>query len=357
LLRSVWYFFANPIALLRGKSVGEAHQLPASEASAYRAFLLSADLSGTELAAIHRPNDRRAVLDFLGALATTALVPLLYVWVPSWAMIAVCVLLSIHNFNALTQVGHSSGHGNFLSDAKWNTVAGEIACALRGFRRSGFAVSHQLHHAHLNEEEDADILFGRPDETTRDILLTLLQDLVLITAAKRLLQYMQTDRGTYEARPWEHLTFGFFADRIGSTLPIAATQALMIAYYGALIGPEYYLYFYLLPLMTLYPAQIRLRSACEHSFDLGHDVASKDRWVSRSTDANFLERFIIGPLCSDYHFEHHLLPSVPYYNLPLVRRILLRKGIQVPLCRGYSDYLVRRWWGERVARRTAPLRT
>ena len=328
-----------------------------AEANAYRKFLRSANFSRNELAAIHLANDRRAVFDFFGALATTAAVPLLYLLYPSWITIVVCVLLSIHNFNALTQVGHASGHCNFLSDARWNALAGEIACALRGFRRTGFSVSHEMHHAHLNENEDADILFGRPDEPIGKIFWLLLQDLALITAAKRLLQYMQTDRKTYESRPWENLTFRFFGDRIGMMFPILVFQMLVAAYYWALIGPEFYFYFYLLPIMTLYPAQIRLRTACEHSFDAGYDVASEGRWVSRSTNANFLERFIIGPLCSDHHFEHHLLPSVPYYNLPLVRRFLEQKDIQIPVSQGYIGYLFLRWRAERVARRTKLLHT
>src|SRR5215475_10368881 len=96
-----------------------------------------------------------------------------------------------------------------------NTVAGEIACALRGFSRAGFALSLQMHHAFLNEEDDGDILFGRPDEPTRKLLLMCLQDLMLVTALKRLLQYMQTDRKTYDQRPWEKLSIRFFVDRLG----------------------------------------------------------------------------------------------------------------------------------------------
>ena len=37
-------------------------------------------------------------------------------------------------------------------------------------------------------------------------------------------------------------------------------------YYWALIGPQYYFLLYVLPAMTLYPAQIRLRSMAEHAF-------------------------------------------------------------------------------------------
>ena len=324
-----------------------AKSTPVTQANAYRTYLKAAGFSRETLAAIYAANDTRATLDFLGALATTAAVPWIYWLYPSWISVVVCVLLSIHNFNALTQVGHASGHGNFLSNARWNAIAGDVACALRGFSRAGFALSHQMHHAYLNEDDDADLLWGSPDESTRNLIVMCLQDLLMITALKRLLQYMQTDRRTYEPRPWEKLTLRFFVDRIGMMAPIAAAQMLVVAYYWAVIGPEYYLYFYALPLATLYPAQIRLRSACEHSFEPGYDVAAQGRWVSRSANANALERFIIGPLCSDYHFEHHLLPTVPYYNLPIVRRHLEEKGIQVPLSTGYIGYLAQRWREER----------
>ena len=114
-----------------------------------------------------------------------------------------------------------------------------------------------------------------------------------------------------------------------------------------MIGPEYYIYFYALPLATLYPVQIRLRSACEHSFEAGYNVAANGRWVTRSVNANVVERFLIGPLYSDYHFEHHLLPTVPYYNLPVIRHYLENKGIQVPLNKGYLAYILQRWREER----------
>jgi fatty acid desaturase len=332
---------------MRSTSATIANDRSPVEPNAFRAYLKAADFSKEALKAIYAFNDRRAVVDFLCALATTAAVPWLYWLFPSWITIVICVLLSIHNFNALTQVGHASGHNSFLSNARWNAIAGEIACALRGFSRAGFALSHQMHHAHLNEEGDGDLLFGRPDEPTRDLVLRCLQDLLMITATKRLIQYMQTDRKTYDNRPWERLTIRFFLDKLGLMLPIAAAQMLLLVYYWMLIGPQYYLYFYLLPLATLYSAQIRLRSACEHSFEAGYDVVSNGRWLSRSANANFLERFIIGPLCSDYHFEHHLLPTAPYYNLPIVRRILEGKGIQVPLSTGYIGYLAQRWREER----------
>jgi fatty acid desaturase len=317
------------------------------EANAYREYLRAAAFPREVLAAAHKINDRRAIIDFFCVIATTAAVPWLYLAYPSWITVVACILLSIHNFNALTQVGHSSGHGSLLSNRRWNEIVGEIACALRGLRCEGFTVAHQMHHAYLNEEHDGDLLFGRPDEPTRRLLLMCLQDVFLITAIQRVIQLMQTDRKTYEQRPWQHLSVRFFRDRIGMLLPLVAAQLVLVGYYWLVIGPEYYIYFYALPLATLYPVQIRLRSACEHSFEAGYNVAANGRWVTRSVNANVVERFLIGPLYSDYHFEHHLLPTVPYYNLPVIRHYLENKGIQVPLNKGYLAYILQRWREER----------
>ena len=79
----------------------------------------------------------------------------------------------------------------------------------------------------------------------------------------------------------------------------------------------------------------------EHAFHPGSvDGASNNGvWVTRSIDANWLERFLIAPLCGIYHFEHHLLPAVPYYNLPRLRAILQDNGFVVPLAHGYVGSL------------------
>lgn len=320
----------------------------------YRDLLKAANLSRDEIKALNQVRDGRAWRDLFATLATTAAVPVLYLAFPNPLTVVACIVLSLHNFNALTQIGHASGHGNFVSQRRWNVAAGEIACALRGFSRAGFSLSHHIHHIKLNTAEDPDLIWGQPQESTREILGNMLRDLFMITAIKRLLQYMQFDRKSYDATPWRRLSPRFFAGKIGAMLPIAGAHALLLVYYWALIGPEYYLYFYVLPIVTLYPAQIRWRSACEHSFDPGYRPrAAETVWVTRSTQSNAVGRFVIAPLGSNYHLEHHLLPGVPYYNLPAARRVLERKGIVAPLAAGYFGYLFGRWRREHELARGA----
>src|SRR5256886_17641837 len=80
---------------------------------------------------------------------------------------------------------------------------------------------------------------------------------------------------------------------------------------------------YVLPIVTFYPAQIRLRSTVEHGFEVGFRPASpQDYWVTRSTRGTWLERFVFSPFAIHYHFEHHLFPAIPHYNLRTVRKLL-----------------------------------
>ena len=69
--------------------------------------------------------------------------------------------------------------------------------------------------------------------------------------------------------------------------------------------------------------------------------------MSRSIRANLPERLLIAPLLIHYHFEHHLLPGVPYYNLPLAQKVLAQKGLDVPMAPGYFAFVFRRWRDER----------
>jgi fatty acid desaturase len=319
----------------------------------YRDLLRAANFSRGEIRELHRMRDYRAWLDFAAALATTAAVPLLYAAFPHPLTVILCVLLSIHNFNSFAQVVHCAGHGKFLSSGRLNRLVGSVAAGLLGFTLEGHALAHQIHHVQLNTDADSDRMWGRPDEPTRDIFRAWLSDIFLISACRRLFQYMGSDRKG-RAMPLKSARVGYFVRKIAQNLPVIAVQAAVIAYYSVALGPEFYVYFYVLPILTIYPAQIRVRTACEHAFEANYQPSTlEERWVSRSTRVNLFERLVIAPLLIQYHFEHHLLPGVPYYNLPRARRMLAQKGLEVPLAPGYFAFLFRRWRAERRLERGA----
>jgi fatty acid desaturase len=47
---------------------------------------------------------------------------------------------------------------------------------------------------------------------------------------------------------------------------------------------------------------------------------------SRTTYANFIERMLFAPHFVNYHAEHHLLMTVPPYNLPRMHSIIKERG-------------------------------
>ena len=47
---------------------------------------------------------------------------------------------------------------------------------------------------------------------------------------------------------------------------------------------------------------------------------------TRTTTARWWERLLIAPNCVNFHLEHHLLPTVPYFRLPALGRALAARG-------------------------------
>ncbi len=316
----------------------------------YRDKLLRTNSALDQLRGLMQLRVGRILFELGLTVGSLLAVPLLYRTVPGRLTFVVCFLLSVRTFNCFAQLVHSSDHGGLFADSRLNRVVGNLCAYCLGYTRSGHRLAHLQHHQYLNTPRDPDRIWGAPDQPTRDLLRMWLRDLLFLSALERLLQYWQSDRKNFSVSPWKTLTVRFLVDGARSMFPVVVTQGLIFGLYAVLLGPLYYLGLYVLPILTLYPAQIRLRSTAEHSFDVGYrPVTAQDRWVSRSTDARWLERFIVSPLGIHYHFEHHLFPGVPHYNLPKVRKLLVTAGFPVPVTRGYLAFVVEKMRTERQA--------
>ena len=83
---------------------------------------------------------------------------------------------------------------------------------------------------------------------------------------------------------------------------------------------------------------MRVRSIAEHAMipDPESDVGN-----TRTTVARWWERLLIAPNYVNYHLEHHLLMTVPHYNLPRMHRLLRDRGVLGDACvtHGYPGVL------------------
>ncbi|NVL30193.1 fatty acid desaturase, partial [Pseudomonas syringae pv. actinidiae] len=74
------------------------------------------------------------------------------------------------------------------------------------------------------------------------------------------------------------------------------------------------LWLWVVPAFTILPLILRVRSIAEHGGRLDHPNASN----ARSIDVGIIERFLWAPCHINRHWEHHLCPAVPTYNLSLL---------------------------------------
>ena len=308
-----------------------------------REALQSGAITLDALRAAHRLRDGRSALDVIAALASFAALPILVALHPRWWVYALGVLLAIRNFNSAAQLVHESDHGTLFRNPRLNRVVGNVCACLLGYTRSGHRQAHMDHHLFLNTERDPDLIFSQPSAPGRQILRGLVQDLFFLSALKRFLQYFQSDRTTYSVSPWRNLTPGYFGRMAAQFLPVAVIQLALLSLYAVTAGPLAYVLLHILPVTTLYPAQIRIRSIAEHGFEAGYRPdGARETWVTRTSRLNPLERWIIAPFGQHLHYEHHVFPSIPNYNLPGVHRLLIQAGIPVPMNRSYFGFVWRK---------------
>jgi fatty acid desaturase len=80
---------------------------------------------------------------------------------------------------------------------------------------------------------------------------------------------------------------------------------------------------------TTYSLVMRIRSIAEHAMvpDITDELKN-----TRTTLARWWERLLIAPNRVNFHLEHHLLMTVPHYNLPRLHRMLASRGVLDEAC-------------------------
>ena len=325
------------------RAPGSLDEMTVGAPRSAREALQSGAITLEALRAAHRLRDGRSALDVIAALLSFVALPVAVALYPRWWVYGLGVLLAIRNFNSAAQLVHESDHGTLFSHPPLNRFFGNVCAYLLGYTRSGHRQAHMDHHLYLNTDRDPDLIFSQPSAPGREIVRGLVQDLFFLSALKRFLQYFQSDRKTYSVSPWRTLTPAYFGRLAAAFMPVAVTQLALLALYTVTAGPLAYFLLHILPIMTLYPVQIRIRSIAEHGFEAGyHPDGARETWVTRTSRLNPLEKWIIAPFGQYLHYEHHVFPSIPNYNLPQVHRLLLAAGIPVPVNRSYVGFVFRK---------------
>jgi len=240
---------------------------------------------------------------------------------------------------------HDAAHKSLFKTQWLNDGVGDWLCARPIWNDlTKYRAHHFIHHGKTNQAEDPDLSLVEPFPTTRSSLARkFARDLVGLTGLKYLLGRLLMDAGVLkwtvandlvwlprEGRRWWSYPALFVKNAGGMLLTNALIfLACWASGYAWLYG------IWVASYVTPFPLFLRIRSMAEHACtDLGTDMFRN----TRTTRAGFFARATVAPIRVNFHLEHHVLPSAPYYRLPLMHRMLRERGAtgEAP---GYADVL------------------
>jgi fatty acid desaturase len=251
-------------------------------------------------------------------------------WWPNPLVLLACVILIGTRQHALFIIAHDAAHYLLFSNRTLNDAVGRAAATVQGLSMCTYRVIHRLHHNNLYGELDPDTaLHGGYPRGKAYLVKKLLKDLTGFTAWKTYAYFLggapALNTATNTAlRPLddtsEKLRREATADR-NAVIVFHLAALVLFAWSGYLVE---YLVLWILPLVTVVQAILRLRAISEHGATT--DFSSPLTAARTNLGPAWLE-WLIFPHQVNYHIEHHLYASVPHYNLPRLHRELRGRGI------------------------------
>jgi fatty acid desaturase len=228
-------------------------------------------------------------------------------------------------------VMHDASHRAFLSNRTLNDFAGNWLAAYPIWAdMTRYRPYHLQHHAKTGTAEDPDIGLVTPFPiTASSFRRKVWRDLSGQTGRK------------FAAASWRR-TFGQYGRDPHATRAargVLVTNLVLFGIVTAFGHPALYL-LWVGAWLTTNTLITRIRSIAEHA--MTPDATDPMR-NTRTTIARWWERLLLAPNRVNYHLEHHLLMTVPHYNLPRMHRMLRERGALRDACIdvGYAAVLRR----------------
>lgn len=269
-----------------------------------------------------------AVLEDVAVLAVL-LSAAVHFWPNPWIVVP-CVILIGTRQHALFIIAHDAAHYLLFENRALNDLVGRAAATVQGLSMRTYRVIHRLHHNNLYGEMDPDTaLHGGYPRGKAYLVKKLLKDLAGFTAWKTYAYFLggapALNTATHTAlRPLddtsEKLRREAKADR-NTVVVFHLAMLALFAWSGYLVE---YLVLWVLPLVTVVQAILRLRAISEHGATT--DFSSPLTAARTNLGPAWLQ-WLLFPHHVNYHIEHHLYASVPHYHLPRLHREMAARGV------------------------------
>ncbi len=302
-------------------------------------------LTRDEIRAFTRPSNLGGAIAVLGSWAMIAAAFALVIVVPHPATFVLAVIILGGRQLALAVMMHEAAHGTLFRTRWLNEKLTDVLCARPVWSDvARYRVHHLGHHAHTGTERDPDLGLALRDPMSRASLARkIARDVTGIAGLRRVIALILMDAGIlaynvgggtrWVKKPiW---TYGWALAK--NTWLVVLTNAAMFAALSALGAGWVYLA-WPIAWLTTFGLFLRIRMLAEHACrDRGSDILRN----TRTTYANVIARATVAPLHVNYHLEHHLLPTTPWFRLPALHRTLVDRGAlpEHATARGYVEVL------------------
>jgi fatty acid desaturase len=274
---------------------------------------------------------------FLTAVNLLPRLPLAWA-VPAGFLLALLMGLRMNAFGVIL---HEGSHGLLAKSRTLNDRICNWGIAFWTINSvEEYRPTHRLHHRYLGQERDPDRVFYLVPFRRGALTILILQDLLGVTAFRRATSRIS---GTSQesgapasllTRP--QLLAGKFVTQL-----VVLGQFILIQ--GVPRGILFYVVFWLVPIVCMYPMILRLKTITEH-FDPGLRNPNSVHWIARTSSAGWLENHLVGARM-EYHFEHHVVPTIPYRGLRRLHRLLDETDLFIRhgevISHGYVNFLTR----------------
>jgi fatty acid desaturase len=270
------------------------------------------NLTDEELKLLSTRNNIKAAWMFICNYAIViATFVMVFVWTNPITIILAIFLLGARQlgFGVLL---HECGHGTLFESKKHNQVIGDWFAAAAIFSNmNAYSQGHRQHHRLAGTENDPDLPNYKdyPISASR-LRRKLARDITGKTGWRQVRGIARSIAKFHELRTdqQEALTRGMIFNI--SLLVLTAT-----------FGAPWLFILWVIAFIVVNPLISRIRQIGEHA--AVPDLYDLDpRLNTRSIVANWVERLFICPMGVNYHLEHHLLASIPVYNLPKMHNLL-----------------------------------
>ncbi|MFT4937723.1 MAG: fatty acid desaturase [Paraglaciecola sp.] len=271
-------------------------------------------LSRQEILDLQQKSNHKAILLVLTSWAWVAGIFCLVALWPNFVTVLLALLIIGGRQLSFAIFMHDCGHNSLFASTKLNNFVGTWLAAAPLFSdMQTYSRQHSIHHKDVGTENDPDLAnYANYPVTKASFSRKILRDLCGLTALK-LWFYVLKTRAKADTSLVSNVAF---------LRGLAVNLGLFLICYA--LAFEWLYLLWIGAYNTTYFLFLRIRHIGEHA--TVPDPNSRNMFENtRTTLACWWEKLLVCPVYVNFHIEHHLLPSVPPYNLPKMHRLLISK--------------------------------